>query len=31
MVRDPVNRRHWHDLQVGDRVVVGLFFAGESR
>jgi len=26
----PVNRGHWADLQVGDRVVVRLFFAGEA-
>ena len=27
----PANRGHWTDLQVGDRVVVRLFFAGESQ
>src|SRR5262249_27904616 len=26
----PANRGHWTDLQVGDRVVVRLFFAGED-
>ena len=26
----PANRGHWPDLQVGDRVVVRLFFASES-
>ena len=27
----PANRGHWTDLQVGDRVIVRLFFAGENR
>jgi hypothetical protein len=27
----PANRGHWTDLRVGDRVVVRLFFAGESK
>jgi hypothetical protein len=27
----PVNRGHWADLQVGDRVVVRLFFVSESQ
>ena len=27
----PANRGHWSDLQVGDRVIVRLFFAGESQ
>jgi hypothetical protein len=27
----PANRGHWTDLQVGDRVVVRLFFAGENQ
>jgi len=27
----PANLGHWTDLQVGDRVVVRLFFAGESQ
>jgi hypothetical protein len=26
----PANRGHWTDLQVGDRVVVRLFFSSES-
>jgi hypothetical protein len=27
----PANRGHWTNLQVGDRVIVRLFFAGESQ
>jgi hypothetical protein len=27
----PANRGHWTDLQIGDRVVVRLFFACESQ
>jgi hypothetical protein len=27
----PGNRARWPDLQVGDRVIVRIFFAGESR
>ena len=27
----PANLGHWTDLQVGDRVVVRLFFAGENQ